>query len=236
MLGSILLALEYDLVAFWDDLDEPQRRLRVEEVFLLTVLLAAGLAVFALRRLKEARLDIEREMRAETNRTLAMQDALTGLPNRRGLEEALAAALGRPPLGAGGHAFYLLDLNGFKQVNDGHGHAAGDALLRVVAERFRAAARKEDLVARLGGDEFAVLACNVGNRDQAALLGQRFVSALDERIASGGRSHAVGVSVGVALYPDDGTTVDEIMHHADLAMYMAKETKDRSSLQFYQAA
>ncbi|MCC7253710.1 GGDEF domain-containing protein [Hyphomicrobium sp.] len=239
MLVSLLLALEYDIVAFWDQLDDRQRRLRVEEIALLTVLLAIGLGIFAVRRMKEARLDVEREMRArleaQSAHALAMQDPLTELPNRRALASALETAIGRPPPDGRMHAFYLLDLNGFKRVNDEHGHAAGDELLRIVAKRFRAVARKGDMVARIGGDEFAVLACNVDSRNSANQIGERFVSALGEQVSVSGRSHAIGVAVGVALYPENGSTADEIMHHADLAMYKAKARRS-SSVIFFEAA
>jgi diguanylate cyclase (GGDEF)-like protein len=235
MLGGILLALEYDLVTFWDQYSDRQRRIRVEEAFLLSVLLAGGLALFTARRLKEARIDIEREARAEAARALALQDPLTELPNRRALEAALEHAINQSPAAGHVHAVYLLDLNGFKRVNDEHGHAAGDELLRVVAKRFLGAARKEDLVARIGGDEFAVLALDVEGREAAVQIGDRFVSALGNGVAVGGRSHAVGVAVGVALCPEDGRTPDEIMHHADLAMYKAK-AGTASRVQFYHAA
>lgn len=239
MLVSLLLALEYDIVAFWDDFSDEQRRLRVEEIFALTMLLAVGLGIFAARRLKESRQDLERELQvraeANANRTLAMQDTLTELPNRRALAEALEAAVARPPASGKVHAFYLLDLNGFKRVNDEHGHAAGDELLRVVATRFRAAARKDDLVARIGGDEFAVLACNVNGHEKATQIGERFVAALGDAIAVGGSAHTVGVAIGVALYPENGKTAKEIMHHADIAMYTAKAEK-LSSLHFFEAA
>lgn len=235
MLGSVLLALEYDLVEFWDQLTDRERRIRVEEVFMLTTLLAIGLIVFTARRLKEARLDVEREVRADAARALAMMDPLTELPNRRALEAALEKAVAERPAPGRMHAFYLLDLNGFKRVNDEHGHATGDELLRSVAKRFRAAARKEDLVVRLGGDEFAVLARDVEGHDTADQIGNRFVSALGDEVAFGGRSYAVGVAVGVALYPKHGTTAEDITHHADLAMYKAKAAR-RSNLQFYEAA
>ena len=235
MLGAILLALEFDLVEFWDQYNDRQRRIRVEEALLLSVLLAGGLAIFMFRRFKEARLDMEREVYAEAARALAMQDAMTGLPNRRALEAALEAAIAHPPGGTRLHAFYLLDLNGFKRVNDEHGHATGDELLRVVARRFLSAARKDDLVARIGGDEFAVLARDVEGRESAHQIGNRFVAALGDDVAFGGRAYAVGVSIGVALYPEHGRTAEQVMHHADLAMYKAKARKV-SGVQFYQAA
>jgi diguanylate cyclase (GGDEF)-like protein len=235
MLAGTLLALQYDLVEFWDQYTDRERRIKVEEVFLLSVLLVGGLAVFMFRRLKEARLDMEREAHAQADRALAMQDALTELPNRRALNAALEQALASLPAAGRVHAYYVLDLNGFKQVNDRHGHAIGDELLRAVAKRFRAVARNADLVARFGGDEFGVLARDVENCDAAYEIGERFVAALDAPIVVDGRSCTVGVAVGVALYPDDGNTVDAVTQRADLAMYKAKADK-RSNVQVFKAA
>jgi len=238
-LVSLLLGLEYDILVFWDELDERERYLRIEEIFLTTMLLAGGTVIFIARRMREARRELERKQRIESeahaHRKLAMQDPLTELPNRRELQAALEAAIAHPPAVGGSHAFYLLDLNGFKAVNDQHGHAAGDEVLRAVADRFRAVARKGDLLARVGGDEFAVLACNVNSRETAAQIGQRFAAALAQDIPSETRAYRVGVAIGVALFPQDGATVEDIMHRADLAMYKAKALK-RSELHFYAAA
>ena len=128
------------------------------------------------------------------------------------------------------HAFFLIDLNDFKRVNDLHGHALGDRVLQVVAERFRMAARPSDLLARLGGDEFAVLSYDV-DRDTAHAIGLRFIATLASEIRVGGYLHEIGASIGAALIPDHGTMAEEIIHNADLAMYRAKG-QDRSSLVF----
>ncbi len=156
---------------------------------------------------------------------------LTGLPNRRALLTALTAATASPPSDGRKHAFFLIDLNDFKHVNDLHGHALGDRVLQVVAERFRTVTRPNDLLARLGGDEFAVLSYNV-DRDTAYAIGLRFIATLESEIRVGAPSHEIGASVGAALIPDDGTTAEEIIHNADLAMYRAKG-QDRSSLVFF---
>ena len=161
-----------------------------------------------------------------------MQDPLTELPNRRAVIPALEEAIARPS--GTTLAFYLLDLNGFKQVNDAYGHATRDAVLRAVAQRFRAVARHGDLIARLGGDEFAVLARNVQSRREAFDIGQRYVAALDDAIRVDDHAHNIGVAVGVAFYPDDGANAEAIMHRADLAMYAAKVER-RSKLQFFEA-
>jgi GGDEF domain-containing protein len=103
-------------------------------------------------------------------RKLAFQDALTGLPNRRQFDDALKAALASPPRSPGMHGVFLLDLNGFKRINDIYGHAVGDEVLVIVAQRLFGAMREGDLIARLGGDEFAILAQNLLGPEAATNL------------------------------------------------------------------
>jgi diguanylate cyclase (GGDEF)-like protein len=238
MLVSILLALEYDVVEYWDELSASQRRIRLEEMLGLTALLGLGVFAFVLRRMHEERRGLEFRVRAEVesraNLALAMQDPLTALPNRRELDQALELAIGMPSASRKTHAFYLLDLNGFKRVNDEHGHGMGDDVLRAVAQRLRAAARTGDLLVRLGGDEFALLARAVEGRDQAVEIGRRLLAALEDELRVGEHTFKLGASVGVALYPKDGATADELMHHADLAMYQAKSDEE-SGLRFFEA-
>ena len=171
------------------------------------------------------------------SRTLAeqaMYDGLTGMANR----EVLLAELGRhcaAPLG--GTALLFLDLDRFKQVNDVHGHNAGDALLQVVADRLRGAARDGDLVARLGGDEFAVLLTGLPRRESdrggvgqgeaeptrtAADVARRMLAALTRPVPVGGGNVLVGASIGVAIAAPTGSDPDTLLREADLAMYQAK--------------
>ncbi len=161
-------------------------------------------------------------------RTLAHQDPLTGLANRVQLHERVQQLLdaGRPA------ALLALDLDHFKSVNDRLGHSAGDALLREVAQRLRAAVRPQDLVARLGGDEFAVLTLRQGGDVMA--LAQRIVEALQRPHEVGGRALRLGASVGVALLPEHGAQVDALMVHADMALYEAKD-KGRGRVALYAA-
>ncbi len=158
----------------------------------------------------------------------ARTDALTGLANRLALEEGATAELdavhGEP---RGGPALLLLDLDGFKDVNDTLGHAAGDTVLVQVAQRLRTAIREGDLVARLGGDEFAVLACAPIDEASATMLGKTVLAAL----GSGGFTAGpevdmdIGASVGIATAPSSGGDIGELLRHADLAMYQAKRTR-----------
>ncbi|MGY1620523.1 putative bifunctional diguanylate cyclase/phosphodiesterase [Geodermatophilus sp. SYSU D00691] len=147
----------------------------------------------------------------------ALTDALTGLANRAAftaaLEEAARASVGRSWV-------LFLDLDDFKVVNDGLGHAAGDQLLRHVATRMLGALREQDLCARLGGDEFGVLLCDA-DESEAGAIGQRLVELLSAPVMLEGRRTQVGASVGLArLQP--GTTGSQVVQHADIAMYAAK--------------
>ena len=234
MLVAALLALEYNLFWFISVLSEPQRKISLAEAIFLTVLLALCIFAFVIRRFREERRNVVRHVVTKNQvrelRTLALQDSLTGLANRRALLSALTAATASPPPDGLKNAFFLIDLNDFKRVNDLHGHSLGDQVLQVIAERFRTVARPSDLLARLGGDEFAVLSYNV-DRDTACAIGLRFIATLESEIQVGGHSQEIGASIGAALIPDDGTTAEGIIHNADLAMYRAKG-QDRPSLVF----
>lgn len=235
MTFAVLLARHYDLFAFFKSLADPERSISPAESVLLATLFAACIYIFVTRRLNEERCDeanqlhLEREMREL--RQLAMQDPLTQLPNRRVLLTALEGAMATCGPDCPKHAFFLLDLNGFKRVNDLHGHAVGDHVLQIVVERFRHVARPNDLLARLGGDEFAVLSYDV-DRASAHTIGARFAGALQRAIHADGHMHELGVAIGGALFPDDGVTCEAILRRADLAMYRAKE-RDGSALAFF---
>jgi diguanylate cyclase len=153
---------------------------------------------------------------------LAFHDSLTGLPNRNSFLDSLARAIGRAGAEHRLLALLFVDLDHFKPVNDALGHAAGDEVLIAVAERLRAAVRKTDTVARLGGDEFAVLLTDVAHPDVAGALAQKLVDRIGQPYMLNGQRIVVGASIGVAFYPWDGASVDELLSRADAAMYAAK--------------
>jgi diguanylate cyclase (GGDEF)-like protein/PAS domain S-box-containing protein len=155
---------------------------------------------------------------------LAYHDHLTGLPNRAQFQQHLDVALARARRDASSVAVLFIDLDGFKQINDQHGHGAGDAVLRTTGERLSAAIREGDVVARLGGDEFLMLA-NLGRDDQAALdaLRDRVHAHLQQPFSIDGRSMEVAGSVGIAVFPRDAETGDELIRVADMAMYRVKQ-------------
>jgi diguanylate cyclase (GGDEF)-like protein/hemerythrin-like metal-binding protein/PAS domain S-box-containing protein len=153
---------------------------------------------------------------------LAFLDPLTGLPNRAlfldRLHETLAAARDD------GRAFAVMvcDLDGFKKVNDTLGHEAGDAVLRAVARRLEEAVRASDTVARHGGDEFAVILSRVARPEDVTLVAERMVRAFDAPILIGDASCPVGITIGVATFPDGGDDIDALIGRADAAMYEGK--------------
>jgi len=158
-------------------------------------------------------------IRTATAEHLARHDSLTELPNRRWFLESVGAALQNPALKAGG--LLLVDLNGFKDVNDTLGHHHGDLVLQEVGPRLRASFRGEDLVARLGGDEFAVFMPGADiSIAQAAV--QRLQDALEKPVDIDGISIALGASIGLAWYPEHGEDVATLLQRSDVAMYRAK--------------
>jgi diguanylate cyclase (GGDEF)-like protein/hemerythrin-like metal-binding protein/PAS domain S-box-containing protein len=153
---------------------------------------------------------------------LAFSDGLTGLPNRTLFLDRLRQSLLASRRTGDGFAVLACDLDGFKSVNDTYGHDAGDQVLRVAAETLRSRCREMDTAARIGGDEFALILPGVCEPDDAALVANRLIAALTEPIAIDGDSCSVGASVGIALYPRDGQTIDTLVLAAHAAMYASK--------------
>lgn len=170
----------------------------------------------------EAALAASRDAERRANQ-LAMHDQKTGLPNRTLFDDRLAQAIA----GAERHGWMLavmfLDLDRFKLVNDTHGHAAGDEVLRVVAQRLLRHARDEDTVCRNGGDEFLYLLINPSGRETVARLAGMVREAIGSPIDVGAVRFAIAPSIGIALYPEHGSNGPELIANADTAMYLAKQ-------------
>ena len=158
----------------------------------------------------------------------AQHDQLTGLANRAAFDQALEHALARAQRTPERRiALLLMDLDGFKAINDTHGHLAGDVVLKTVAARMRKVQRKSDLVARLGGDEFACLVEDPAP-DALDLLAIRLIEAIGEPVDIGDWQVKVGCSIGIATYPNAATDARTLYEHADRAMYEVK-TNGKSS-------
>ena len=159
-------------------------------------------------------------------------DTLTQLPNRLlfrdRLSESIAATLSARTTGA----LLYVDLDHFKKINDTHGHAAGDHLLSIVAQRLRACVKDGDTVARLSGDEFTVILTQVTAPEAALAVAERILESLQTPVNLGGQEHQMHASIGVSLFPQDGTGVDELLRNADMAMYRAKD-RGRSGIALF---
>jgi diguanylate cyclase (GGDEF)-like protein len=164
----------------------------------------------------------------------AHYDALTGLPNRRLFHQRVTEAMQQAREDAGRGGVLFVDLDHFKRVNDTAGHGVGDEILRCAAERIVHCCGRGDLAARLGGDEFAVLVPHVEDEDALAALADRILGAMKEAIRVGRREHQLGASIGIAVFPFDGGQVADLLRHADIAMYRAKEA-GRNRAMFFEA-
>lgn len=160
----------------------------------------------------------------------AFHDGLTGLPNRSLFEDRLALAIAQADRNAEGLCVMFLDLDHFKTINDSHGHAVGDGVLRTVANRLRGCIREHDSVARIGGDEFLILFPELGDRDDAERVSRKILRQFSRAFSVRGLSLAVTASIGIALYRVDGATSEQLLKSADSAMYLAKTMgRNRSS-------
>jgi diguanylate cyclase (GGDEF)-like protein len=157
-----------------------------------------------------------------TIQDMATHDSLTGLHNRASMTDALEHAVSKARRGGESLAVLFIDLDGFKSVNDTLGHATGDQLLREIAQRLRARVRQSDLVARLGGDEFVVMVETVSDRTGLQLLADKILTAIAEPMQLQGHEVTVTASIGISVFPDDGSDVSTVLANADIAMYRAK--------------
>lgn len=162
----------------------------------------------------------------------AHHDSLTGLPNRFLFNDRLNQVIKQAQRSETKVAVLFLDLDHFKGINDSMGHKVGDELLKEVAKRLRSTIRQTDTLARLGGDEFSIALNQVTNNDVVVEITQSLIKAMNSPIELLGQSFYVTLSVGVAIYPDDGNSPDELLKNADAAMYQAKDD-GRNTYQFY---
>ena len=165
----------------------------------------------------------ERVRAAEQFRHLAHHDVLTGLPNRRLLADRVDQSLALARRSGHLAALLLLDLDDFKIINDTDGHSAGDTVLVAIAQRLRGLVRAIDTVARLGGDEFVILLQEMAHPRDAIRVAEKVIEAVREPVEVGGRQYLLGVSVGIAHFPEHAANMEGLMQKADIAMYEAKQ-------------
>lgn len=224
----------YDIDVYLAGSTTVEYAIEPDELPLIGAVLCIGMLIFSWRRISEQKRESRRRLVAEQHaRELAMQDTLTGLPNRRQFAEALSAAVAAPPGAGESHVVLALDLNGFKQINDVYGHGAGDEVLTIVGQRLLSAARQGDIVARLGGDEFAVIARHVVGAEAATSIALRLMEAFNTPISAAGVVHTLGAGIGIAMFPFPDYTAEQVMRRADVALYKAKADYT-TSLRFFE--
>ncbi|HPG87691.1 MAG TPA: GGDEF domain-containing protein, partial [Spirochaetales bacterium] len=165
------------------------------------------------RRLERATLKISH---------LANHDTLTGLPNRRLLVELMDKSVETARRTGSKIGVVFMDLDDFKPINDQFGHTAGDSALVAMADRIRGLVRASDIVARIGGDEFLAIITNIQHRDDVERVARKVIEECGTPLTFSGASWKVGVSIGIALFPDDGESIEDLVNRADSAMYRVK--------------
>jgi diguanylate cyclase (GGDEF)-like protein len=220
--GSAEIGLPYGPIQ--ESIASQNSRIRLMLILGLFVLWATLLTVvnYASQRLRR---------QAAEKEELALSDGLTGLANRTMFQEAIQSAISGSGRRKVAGAVMLMDLDRFKDVNDTLGHHNGDLLLQRIGARLDSVLRNTATVARLGGDEFAILLGDTHDRQAVVPVVRRILKVLEEPVVVGGLALQVEASIGIAMFPENGRTVDSVMRAADVAMYVAKE--QRSGYEFY---
>ena len=182
---------------------------------------------------RSLRYAIERKRAVETIKKMAYYDSLTGLPSRTLFNDRFTMAMAESKRNNKKMALIMLDLDHFKNINDNFGHDAGDELLKELSSRLVNTLRKTDTICRMGGDEFAVLISDVSTKEMIDEVAQRIVLAIGKPFPLQDIERRIGASLGIAIYPEDGDTLDTLIKHADSAMYEVKKM-GRNNYLYYQ--
>ena len=205
----------------------------LDDAIFVIFFMSIGFAIFSYRRVKELSIEMKARRVAELEaKKLARHDPLTGLPNRRFFVETLGEVL-LTTNSDSRSAVLMLDLDGFKSINDAYGHAVRDHALIEFAQRISAVMRAGAVFVRIGGDEFAVIVPNIKSLDDLTALARRIVTAVAEPILIGQISTSVGVGIGIAIAPSDGMNPEIMVQRADRALYRAK-AEGRSCIRFFE--
>lgn len=239
----VLLALGLITFLLADAYDLPPRLLQfgldyadweMDDLIFVVFMLSAAMMIYGFRRYQDLSREIKARTAAERDaRDQARHDPLTGLPNRRYFKERLDEYLGAVNA-THRMAVFMLDLDGFKVVNDRHGHSAGDKALGEFSRRVSKVLHPGTFLARIGGDEFAIIEPRIDSLDEAANLARLIAAAISEPFVINGVTAEIGVGIGIAVAPDDGTDPEELVKRADRALYRAKAA-GRSSVCFFES-
>ncbi|SDS78241.1 putative bifunctional diguanylate cyclase/phosphodiesterase [Bradyrhizobium canariense] len=231
---AYVVAHTYDLAPKLFQLGIDYAEWELDDMIFVVFVMSIAMMIYAIRRYRDLSREIKSRIGAELEaRKLARHDPLTGLPNRRFFEERLEEYLGAC---SATHqaAVLMLDLDGFKAVNDTHGHAVGDKALSEFARRVSAIVRADAFLARVGGDEFTIIMPKIDSLDDPTNLARRIAAAVAEPFVVEHVTAEFGVGIGIAIAPNDGVHADELVRRADRALYRAKAA-GRSSVRFFES-
>jgi diguanylate cyclase (GGDEF)-like protein len=223
----------YDLAPILFQFATIHEEWEIDNAIFVVFVMSIGFAIFSYRRVKELSVEMKARRSAELEaKKLARHDSLTGLPNRRFFVEALAEVLLTTTVDSQS-AVLMLDLDGFKSINDAYGHAVGDQALIEFAQRISATMRSGAVLIRVGGDEFAVIVPKIESLDGPTALARRITAAVAEPFLIGHISTSVGVGIGISVAPSDGMEPEILVQRADRALYRAK-AEGRSCIRFFE--
>jgi diguanylate cyclase (GGDEF)-like protein len=234
-LGSVSFAFAhfYDLPPHLLQFGLDNADWEADDLIFVVFMLSVAFMIYGFRRYRDLAREIKARIEAEGRALeLARHDPLTGLPNRRFFEERLNKCLVDTSV-TNQLAVLMLDLDGFKPVNDSHGHAVGDKALIEFASRASIMLRSDAFLARIGGDEFAILMPAIDSLEEPSLLARRIAAAFDEPFIVDHVTVRFGVGIGIAIAPNDGDLADQLMRRADRALYRAKQA-GLSSVRFFE--
>ena len=235
ILSIIIFIAEYhaDLAEHLFQFALDYREWEIDNALFVVVVMSVGFGIFSYRRVKELSVEMKARRRAEwVAEKLARHDPLTGLPNRRYFVEKLDEVLLTTTVDSQS-AVLMLDLDGFKFINDAYGHAVGDQVLVEFAQRVSATMRSGAVFIRVGGDEFAVIVPQIKSLDGPTALARRITAAVAEPFLIGHTLTSVGVGIGIAVAPSDGMVPEILVQRADRALYRAK-AEGRSCIRFFE--
>lgn len=232
--GGIVLAVAPTSLAFLLHAFSGSALLQAEFYFLQAVLLAVVGAMSLASARHQYKSSVNHLVSKHDLGNLARSDPLTGLPNRLLLREAFRSNVDSSAMTGRPLAVHYLDLDGFKAINDGYGHPAGDAVLREVARRLNETVRARDTVSRLGGDEFVLLQVGVEHLSEAEMLARRIIRTISAPYLVEGRELRISVSIGIVMSPEFGTDLEDLIACADAALYRSK-AGGKAQLHFFSA-
>jgi diguanylate cyclase (GGDEF)-like protein len=230
---TFIVEFFYDLAPKLFQFATAHEEWEIDNVIFVVFIMSVGFAIFSYRRVKELSVEMKARRSAELEaKKLARHDPLTGLPNRRFFVETLGEVLLTTTVDSQS-AVLMLDLDGFKSINDAYGHAVGDQALIEFAQRISATMRSGAVFIRIGGDEFAVIVPKIASLDGPTALARRITAAVAEPFLIGHISTSVGVGIGIAVAPSDGMDPEILVQRADRALYRAK-AEGRSCIRFFE--